>query len=367
MRTLASIQRVVSVEPIPEADAIEKIKVLGWELVAKKGDFKPDDLCVYVEVDSVLPDKPAFEFMRARKFRVKTIRLRGQISQGLTFPISILEGVSYVDNTNPEEPVLKPVMESITEGMDLSETLGIVKYEAPEEGDNSPGTRSKTKGNFPSWISKTDETRIQAAPGVLVDAVGTHCYVAEKIDGSSMTVFLKKNDETGEFNFGVCSRNQEKKDTEGCYFWEQAHRLDLENKLRAFQQFHAEEFPDGIALQGECAGPGIQKNRQNLPKRDFLVFNVYNIGRRSYLGFPQWSYICKELGVCTVPILDTDFVIKETTVASLITMATRKTAFGGDFLAEGIVVRPWEEGYHRKLGRFSFKAISPEYLLKHSI
>src|SRR4051812_39405747 len=106
MRTLASIQTINAVEPILNADAIEKIRVLGWWVVAKKGEHKLGDKVVYCEIDSLLPERPEFEFLRASSFkpaqvdetgsvvipagfRIKTIKLRGQVSQGICFPLSI--------------------------------------------------------------------------------------------------------------------------------------------------------------------------------------------------------------------------------------------------------------------------------------
>src|SRR5579863_8664556 len=115
-RKLASIQRVLDVQPILNADAIEVLTILGWKVVANKGEHKVGDLVVYCEVDSILPEKPEFEFLRKNHFRIKTIKLRGQVSQGIVFPLSIL-------------PIANNEIVAWYEGLDVTERLGITKYE----------------------------------------------------------------------------------------------------------------------------------------------------------------------------------------------------------------------------------------------
>ncbi|HEX9972761.1 MAG TPA: RNA ligase (ATP), partial [bacterium] len=145
MRKLATIQKIKNLEPIPEADKIEKATVLGWQLVVKKGDFKVGDHCVYCEIDSVLPEKPEYEFLRPRKFRIKTAKLRGQISQGIAFPIGAIKELANVE---------------IKEGLDVTEIIGVQKYEPPPAVMMS----GQVKGGFPGFIPKTDEMRIQSVP-----------------------------------------------------------------------------------------------------------------------------------------------------------------------------------------------------------
>ncbi|MDP3434361.1 MAG: RNA ligase (ATP), partial [Bacteroidota bacterium] len=171
MRKLASVQKIKALEPIENADAIEKATVLGWQLVVKKGEFRVGDLAVYCEVDCLMPDKPVFEFLKPRGMRVRTIRLRGQVSQGICFPLSIL-----------------PADFEIVEDADCTEVLGIEKYEPP-----MPACLAGiAKGKFPSFIPKTDETRVQVLQHVLDKYKGTKCYVTEKVDGSSGTYFINK-------------------------------------------------------------------------------------------------------------------------------------------------------------------------------
>jgi len=170
MRKLASIQRIKAIEPIPNADAIVKATVLGWQVVVKKDEFTVGDFCVYAEIDSVFPEKPEFEFLRNKHFRIRTVKMRGQISQGICFPLSIL-----------------PQDIPIGEGYDVTEALGIVKYEPPIPSD----LVGVVKGMFPSFIPKTDETRVQVLQELLDEHQGKACYVTEKVDGTSATFYIR--------------------------------------------------------------------------------------------------------------------------------------------------------------------------------
>jgi RNA ligase (TIGR02306 family) len=123
IRKLASIRKVKDVKPIEGADVIELILIDGWQCVSKIGQLKKDDLCVYFEIDSFCPEKPEFEFLRKSSFktmadgstgfRLKTIRLKEQLSQGLVLPLSEVN------------------LSDVNEGDDVTEILGIKKYEPP--------------------------------------------------------------------------------------------------------------------------------------------------------------------------------------------------------------------------------------------
>ncbi len=250
MRKLASIQKIWKLEPIEGADAIEKARVLGWELVVKKGEFNVGDLCVYCEIDSILPERPEFEFLKPRKMRIKTVRLRGQVSQGICFPLSVL-----------------PEGTPIEEGLDVTEILGITKYEAPVPAF----LEGVMKGGFPSFIPKTDEPRVQIVQEMLDRHVGETCYVTEKIDGSSVTYYFKDG------NFGVCSRNMELEEDDKNSMWKFARETDLENKLKKRNR--------NIALQGEIVGENIQKNTLNLRGQTVFFYNVFDIDAYRYMDF----------------------------------------------------------------------------------
>ncbi len=192
-RKLAHIEKIINISPIEGADNIEVVTVLGWKCVVKKGEFKLDDWVIYVEIDSIMPEKPEYEFLRDRKFRVKTIKLRGQVSQGLVLPLSLLgDGIKWFNL-----------------GDDVTDKLGIVKYLTPSEQEeerkivlNSNKLKKfmmryswfrrlflsrKQKEGFPYWVSKTDEERIQNIPYVLEQFKDSEVYITEKIDYQSGT------------------------------------------------------------------------------------------------------------------------------------------------------------------------------------
>lgn len=371
MRKLASIQLINSVEPIDGADRIELVRVQGWQCVTKKGEFKVGDKCIYVEIDSLLdPNNPEFEFMRERKFRVKTIKLRKTLSQGIVFPLSILPKGNYnIDD-------------------DVTDVLKITKYEPPEDGSITPGgVRAFAKGSFPSFIPKTDEIRVQSKTKVIEEIKGKLVYITQKIDGSSHTTFYH----LGNKKFGVCSRNFEvrdpakderpiwikikdfaisvwrgkpkwskfskiSKDT----YWNIVKELDLERKLTEWCTNHNRS----IALQGEVYGPGIQQNRLGVDKIKLAIFNVWDISQQKYLDFYEAQCIIKELGLDLVPVLNCG-VEFNWSLEELLKMAEDQN-YPNTSPAEGIVVRTMNECYSEVLkDRMSFKVISNRFLLKY--
>jgi len=336
MRKLASIQEIKELNPIEGADSIEVAIILGWRVVVQKGQYSVGDKVVYIEIDSLLPDKPEFEFLKKRGLRVKTIRLRGQVSQGICFPLSILPN-DFV----PESDA------------DCTELLGITKYEMPIPACLS----GKIKGAFPSFIPKTDETRVQVLQRVLEKYKGEKCYITEKLDGSSATFFLKDG------VFGVCSRNLELLEDEENSFWKVAREYDIEDKLRSMGM--------NIAVQGELVGEGIQGNKLKIKGQKVYFFNAFDIDKFQYLNFDEFAYTFIKLGLPTVPIIDFDYEL-ENNIDLLVKRATIKSKLYPDTWAEGIVIRPHlekidlllsNEKFHN--GRVSFKAINPEFLLKY--
>jgi len=346
MRTLASIQKILSIEPIPNADAIEKATVLGWNVVVKKGEFKPGDLCIYFEIDSLLPVREEYGFLQGggvkrmlyegkevEGYRLKTIRLRGQISQGLCLPIGTF-------------PVELKVQDVWKEGKDVTEKLGVIKYEPPVP----EGMAGKMRGNFPSFIPKTDETRIQTYPDVLKRYKDTYFYVTEKLDGSSVTFFIKDDE------FHVCSRNTDLFDTPDNLIWRVAKEMGIEEKLR--------QMGMGIVLQGELVGGKVQGNPLKLTKPTIYFFNIYNYLNAEYAPLDLMLRISLQFEIPLVPIVEYYFKVPQT-VDEIIKYATKKSRLNEDVWAEGFVFRPREEAKDEDLGRLSFKAINPEYLLKN--
>ncbi len=328
MRKLATIQRIKALEPIQNADAIEKATVLGWQLVTKKGEFNVGDWCVYCEIDSLLPDKSEFEFLKPRGMRIRTVRLRGQISQGICFPPSILP---------PGVP--------LEEGRDVTDALGIQKYEPPIPASLS----GVAKGPFPGFIPKTDETRVQVLQDLLDKYAGEICYVTEKLDGSSVTYYLKDG------AFGVCSRNLDLLETPGNSLWKVARALDVEEKLRSLGR--------NFALQGEIIGEGIQGNKYNLRGQIVYFFNAFDVDAHRYLDYAEFMDCLNGLDLPVVPVLDAAFPLHND-INALVELAQRKSTLNPAVWAEGVVIRPLQERQDA-LGRVSFKAINPEFLLKY--
>ncbi len=336
MRKLASIQKIIAIEPIEGADSIEKATILGWQLVVKKHEFTVGEFVVYCEIDSLMPDKPEFEFLKPRGMRVRTIRLRGQVSQGICFPLSIL-----------------PADFVVAEDADCTEILGIRKYEPP-----MPACLSGiAKGKFPSFIPKTDETRVQVLQKLLDKYKGEKCYITEKVDGSSGTFYVNNGE------FGVCSRNLELLEDAENSFWKVARQLDIENKLLSLN--------GNYAIQGELIGEGIQDNKLKLRGQKVLFFNAFDIDRFEYLPFEKFISLFEKLQLPIVPVLSTDYEL-ENEIDEIIKMATIKSSICPDVWAEGIVIRPLNEKIELLLsnenfnnGRVSFKAINPEFLLKY--
>ena len=209
-RKLATVETILDIQPIEGADAIEVAMVRGWKIVVKKGDFKVGDLCVYCEVDSLMPRKPEYEFLAPRGYRIRTIKLRGQISQGIAFPLQILPRDFFA----PGQKIV-PVA-----GLDVTDALGVIKYEPPV----SVQLAGLVKGSFPGFLPKTDEERIQNIPWVLEKYPTVDFYATEKLDGSSVTLYLNNGE------FGVCSRNLELKETEDNTIWKTVRKMDLSEK-----------------------------------------------------------------------------------------------------------------------------------------
>ena len=345
MRKLASIQRIWKIEAIEGADRIELAHVLGWQCVVNKGQFQLMDLAVYFEVDSFLPVRPEFEFLRAssyRKtdvmgegFRLKTMKFRGQISQGLLLPVSSF-------------PEIAPDVEL---GSDVTEILGVRKWEI-EERITTGGTMI---GTLPHGIPHTDETRVQAEPELIQAFAGLEYYISTKMDGSSHSVGIDEN------GFHVTGHNYEYKDDGNSPFYELVKAIGLQKRMEAFA---AKTGLATLTIQGELCAPGIQKNRLKLTKPAWYVFTVRENGKRA--GLKRMQEVCRELGLETVPVeeIGMDLPAKYPTVEALLERADGEYPRGGK--KEGIVIRPTVPVYSELIsGALSMKVVSNKYLLKN--
>lgn len=354
MRKLATIRKIDEIIAIEGADAIVVAVVDGWKIVVKKDEFKVDDNCIYFEIDSYLPCIPEFEFLRARSFkrmgelegfRLRTIKLRGQVSQGLLLPLAVFPDVlTAFHKTRLYDPA-NPYM-------DVSELLGVQKYEAPIPAELSGNVR----GNFPTFIKKTDQERCQNLGGDIFIANKDSKYeVTMKMDGTSFTCFFVDGEE------GVCGRNWElqiNESNEG----NSLVRMYVDSKLQQILR----DYGQNIALQGELMGPGIQKNREGFKATKLFVFDIYDIAAGDYVDPETRAGIMRDLVKLG---LDSNMVQHVPILAVGVTLADQGITNTAELLADAegpSLVHPVREGkvYKRMDGKFSFKAISNAFLLK---
>ena len=361
-RKLATIRVVNAIAPIEGADAIEVAKVDSWKVVVRKGEVSVGSLVVYFEIDSWIPTTlaPFLSKGAPKKYndiegeKLRTIKLRGQISQGLIMNISDISKVipdfeSKVSDTNEGE--------GIKEGQDVSDILGIVKWENPNFATSVGSFR--TKGDFPSFISKTDQERVQNLTKKFDDIKAVIWEVTEKYDGSSMTVYFSKHGDT--VQEGVCSRNLDLKmevDDSGTInsFWEIAIREQLLEKIRSCGM--------NVAIQGEMCGNKINNNIYNLTSRDFWLFDVYNIDEGRYFTPAERQAFAEKYNIKHVPVLFNDFKIPEDmTIDELLKFAEGKSVLNKKTEREGLVFKRMnvDEG---ACTVNSFKTISNNYLMK---
>ena len=345
MRKLASIQRIWKIEPIEGADRIELAQVLGWQCVVNKGQFQPMDIAVYFEIDSFLPIRDEFEFMRSSSykktdimgegFRLRTMRFRGQISQGLLLPISQF----------PEIPKDADV------GNDVTELLGVRKWEI-EERATTGGT---VIGTLPYDIPHTDETRVQEEPELIQAFAGLEYYISTKMDGSSHSIGIDEN------GFHVTGHNYEYKDDGSSSFYKLVKAREYQAKMEDYMKVLDLKT---LTIQGELCAPGIQQNRLRLTKPEWYVFTIRENGKR--VGLKRMLQICEALDITPVPIeeVDTDLPSKYPTVEALLVRADGEYPNGGK--KEGIVIRPTEPVFCPLISAsLSMKVVSNKYLLKN--
>ena len=346
MRKLASVQKIIDITPIPNADSIELAKVLGWQCVVKKGEYKVNDLIIYFEVDSFLPIRPEFEFLRntsyknsdllGEGFRLKTQKFRGELSQGLIMPIS----------TFPQIP------NDVEEGMEVTGLLNVRKWEMIEQA----GSNRTMIGELPDSIPHTDETRIQNNPNILDEFSNIEYYISTKLDGTSCSIGIDQN------GFHVTGHTREYKDDGKSTFYNLVKEKGYVDRLA---EFYNNRGLETITIQGEYCGSGIQKNPLKLMKPDWFIFTIIVNGKR--VGLEDMLTICKELNMPTVPIeeVDNNLPIKYPTVEALLKRAEGN--YNSGVRKEGIVIRPTIPIYSNLLHTWlSMKVINNAYLLKNS-
>ena len=346
---MAYIVKIDNITPIENADAIEVARVGGWKVVVKKGEYSVGDLAVYCEIDSWIPHdiapflskgKEPREYDGVKGEKLRTIKLRGQISQGLLLPVSVIPD-TY------DEGVLLSNEDLYQIDEDVSELLNIQKYEPPVPAQ----LRGQIKGNFPSFIPKTDQERIQNCYKHITNpdnkTIWESVVVEEKLEGSSTTVYYYNGDT------GVCSRNLDLKEEGGDSFWKAAKDQQIVEKLTEY----CERTGRNLAIQGELIG-NVQGNIYKLDKNVIRVFDIYDIDEGSYLGYYERSDILTELDILQVPVLLGFDSLLGYTIDELLSLAEDKSALNPKQEREGVVVKSLFDPDS------SFKIISNKYLMK---
>ncbi len=333
-RAMATIRKIDAIDPIEGADQIEVATVGGWKVVVKKNEFEVNSLAVYLEIDSWVPNELApfltkgtepREYNGVKGERLRTVKLRGQISQGLLLPL---------------EPTCKNIESLLFEDLDVSVPLNVQKWERPIPAQLA----GQVRGNFPALVPKTDQERIQNLSKQFDKFMEDTWSITEKLDGSSCTFYLDDEDQ-----FHVCSRNLDLKEDENNSFWKTAKKYDIEGIMRRNNM-------KGMAIQGEMIGEGIQGNQYKVVL-DFYVYDMYNTRTGEYILPSQLKAACERLGLNHVPILAEGITLAGSSIQSILSEAEGKSRLNGSE-REGLVYK--SESIHDR----SFKAISNKWLLK---
>lgn len=338
MRKLATIRKIDAIKPIEGADAIELAVLGGWQTVVKKNEYRVGDLAVYLEIDSWVPTELAPFLSKGKEPRVfngvkgerlRTVKLRGALSQGLLI----------------SRDIALPMTNNFVEGDDVTEILGIQKWERPVPAE----LVGVMKGSFPSFIPKTDQERAQnlVAEIVAANEIGMKFEITEKLEGSSMTVYRYQGE------FGVCSRNIDLKRDENNSFWKVAIEEDIDARMMSIDPYW------DFAIQGELVGPGIQGNIYGLSKPMFFVFDVYDIQAGRYLDPLARRELIERMELNHVPVLAATAEMYDTLgitdIPQLLKFAEGKSALK-EVEREGVVFKQVDGG-------MTFKVISNQYLM----
>lgn len=383
-RALAHIEKIEWVKPIEGANNIELIGVLGWVCVAKKGEFQTGDLAVYIEIDSKCPENDErFEFLANKKYKVKTMKL-GKfkvISQGLALPLSLfpeLDGKNIGDDVSKDLKITYSSEEDVKRKSNSIDPNAKFKSMAARHKNLAKkkwfrwlmkrewgkkllffflGKKRDNLKEFPKWIVKTDETRIENAPFYLQNK--NPWIKTEKLDGTSCTFAIDRQKKgKDKFEFIVCSRNVRQADkNQECYhdsniYWELADKYGIESVLT---KLAIENNYDRVVLQGEGVGD-VQGNPYKFKENRLYVFNLIIEGNR--VGTKEMADFCDGNNLLHVPIISTEYYLPKT-MEEMKLEADGYSEINPKVRREGYVYRSQD-------GQQSFKNVSREYLLKHN-
>jgi RNA ligase (TIGR02306 family) len=322
MQNLATIEKIHSFSVHENADKLELAKIMGFQVVVKKGEFKEGDTVVFVWPDTISEPRSWNSFLRdsEKPVRIKSCKLRGQFSTGLVLPIETISGNFEI-------------------GQDVSELLGVSKYEK-----DCPLNQECETDNFPSiHISKTDEDLAMSKMKTLAEFQGKEVYLSLKIDGQSSTVISYNGD------FSVSSRNRMICEGDNV-FWNTALKYGLREKMKDFN----------IALQYEQYGPKIQGNPLGVHSVSIAVFNIKSLNTQEYFGLDKMTEFCEKLDIPMVPVIKV-FDFGDTTFEDIQNIADSLKYDNGK-MAEGLVMRPTIPVFSTILGKnLSVKFINRNY------
>ena len=383
-RALAHVEKIEWIKPIEGADNIELIGVLGWVCVAKKGEFQTGDLAVYIEIDSKCPENDErFEFLANKKYKVKTMKL-GKfkvISQGLALQLSLfpeLDGKNIGDDVSKDLKITYSSEEDVKRKSNSIDPNAKFKSMAARHKNLAKkkwfrwlmkrewgkkllffflGKKRDNPKEFPKWIVKTDETRIENAPFYLQNK--NPWIKTEKLDGTSCTFAIDRQKKgKDKFEFIVCSRNVRQADkNQECYhdsniYWELADKYGIESVLT---KLAIENNYDRVVLQGEGVGD-VQGNPYKFKENRLYVFNLIIEGNR--VGTKEMADFCDGNNLLHVPIISTEYYLPKT-MEEMKLEADGYSEINPKVRREGYVYRSQD-------GQQSFKNVSREYLLKHN-
>ncbi len=402
-RELAYVVLIDGIEPIPGYDRVETAIVGGWHVIVQKGQFNVGDPAVYFEIDSKVPsDRECFAFLEKRKYKIKTLKMCKTISQGLLMHAEDFGwSIGYdTDDSSGDVPYIKDDKGEYHyaggESRFLTKNLGVTYAEEEDNARKAPsvdkykkmaqrhpdifkkpwarwlmkrewgrkfmflffGKKKDKKNGWPSWVSKTDEERIENMPWILADKNATW-IATEKIDGSSTTFTMRKG-KFGKLEFYVCSRNVCFDSVDKpCYYdtniyWEMAQKYDMYNVLKAIMELMPQL--EWVTIQGETFGEGVQKNNYDMKCHDFMAFNLITSDKGRWNSNDMKLLLENHYHVPCVPILDSNYKMPDT-VEELRAYVNSETSTISQKMKEGVVFRSLD-------GVKSFKCVSPEYLLK---
>lgn len=373
-RKLVTLRKISNVFPIEGADAIEAAQVDGWTVVTKKGEFKAGDDCWFFEIDSLLPlDNPAFAFLNKGKTyeidgkqyaRLRTIKLRGQISQGLALPFEHFVVLSHADI---ETDYFTGDLDKSIYTYGMEEYLGVKKYEPVD----TTVQHTDAAGTFPRFMPKTDEERLQNVYGKYAEAYEDIEFEASmKLEGSSISIAYihnedylmeKLNNTEYPYNYQdgqviVCSRNMALKYNPDSAFWKGAESLDMPAKIKAY----CEDSERQLDFQGELMGPKIQGNIEKFEDYQVYVYRIWDIDKQCELSPYETDVICQRLGFLQVPRLFVGKVFKMFPTLQDFLTASEIPSINAK-QSEGLVYKSTTNVNGRQI---HFKVINNKYLLK---